>query len=334
MKKILIIAGIFLVYSVNAQNFVYKYVNDYKDIAIEEMNKTGIPASITLAQGMLESNWGRSELSVKANNHFGIKADKSWTGKIMKWEDDDYHNGKLVKSKFRKYKSADQSFIDHSEFLANKKRYRFLFDYDVTDYVSWSKGLVKAGYATDPNYASKLIKIIEKYGLYEYDIEYTPKEIASVKNTKKVKNQDSYTLTYINKAKVVIAHKGETPKSIAKKLKIPVKKIIKYNDNVKRKYHKFKEGDLVYLSKKRKKYYGSDIYYNSKKGETLVDISQKYGISLKYLAKINKIKYHKKLKEGQRIKLKPFRSKPENIVVASSNNDAEYLFDTPLTPGK
>ena len=178
MKQIWVIVVIFLVFNINAQDFVYNYIDEYKDIAIEEMNKTGIPASITLAQGMLESNWGRSELARKAKNHFGIKADKSWSGKTMKWEDDDYHNGKLIKSKFRKYKSADQSFVDHSEFLANKKRYEFLFNYDVTDYVAWAKGLVKAGYATDPKYASKLIKIIEKYGLYEYDIKYAPAEIA------------------------------------------------------------------------------------------------------------------------------------------------------------
>ncbi len=330
MKQIWVIVVIFLVFNINAQDFVYNYIDEYKDIAVEEMNKTGIPASITLAQGMLESNWGRSELARKAKNHFGIKADKSWSGKTMKWEDDEYHKGKLIKSKFRKYKSADQSFIDHSEFLANKKRYEFLFNYDVTDYVAWAKGLVKAGYATDPKYASKLIKIIEKYGLYEYDLKYIPAEIASAKN--KNKKSDSYTLSFINKAKVIIAHEGETPKSIAKKLKIPVKKIIKYNDNVKRRYHKFKEGEVVYLSSKRKKYYGSDAYHTSSKGETLVDISQKYGINLKYLAKINKIKYHKKLKEGQRIKLKPFPSRAGNTVIASNNQNTEYLFDAPLTP--
>jgi LysM repeat protein len=273
-------------------------------------------------------------LSTKANNHFGIKADKSWSGKTMKWEDDDYHNGKLIKSKFRKYKSADQSFIDHSEFLANKKRYKFLFDYDITDYVSWSKGLVKAGYATDPKYASKLIKIIEKYGLYEYDLKYIPVKEAYVKNRTKNKKSGSYTLSHINKAKIIIAHAGETPKSISKKLGISVKKIIKYNDNVKRKYHKFKEGDIVYLSSKRKKYYGSDSYHNSVKGETLVDISQKYGINLRYLARINKIKPHKKLKKGQRIKLKPVFSRSENIVVATSGRNDKYLFDAPLTPEK
>ncbi len=330
MKQIWLILFIFPAFNINAQEFVYNYIENYKDIAIEEMNKTGIPASITLAQGMLESNWGRSELATKANNHFGIKADKSWSGKIMKWEDDDYHNGKLIKSKFRKYTSADQSFIDHSEFLANKKRYKFLFDYDVTDYIAWSKGLVKAGYATDPRYAGKLIKIIEKYGLYEYDLKYSHTQIASANaaNT----NSDSYTFAYINKAKVIIAHEGETPKSIAKKMNIRVSKIIKYNDNVRRKYHKFKEGEVVYLSSKRKRYFGREIFHNANKGETLVDVSQKYGINLKYLAKINKMNSHKKLKQGQRVKLKPVWDKNDNIVVASNTDREEYLFDAPLTP--
>ena len=328
--RILIILNIFLLFGLNAQNFVTDYIENYKDIAIEEMNKTGIPASITIAQGMLESNWGRSELAKKAKNHFGIKADNSWTGKVYKYEDDDYHKGKLIKSKFRVYNSPEESFIDHSEFIANKKRYAFLFKYDITDYRAWTEGLLKAGYATDPNYNKKLNLIIEKYGLWEYDMKYKPENSIVLQTEKEQSKTNSYSFTYINKAKAIIAHDGETPKSIAKKLNISYKKIIKYNDGVKRKYHKFNEGDIVYLSSKRKRYYGNESYYSPSKGETIVDVSQKFGINAKYLAKINKTKLHQKLKIGQRIKLKPVRTNRKNVVLASNEN--KYLFDEPLTP--
>ncbi len=330
MKKFLTVLIIFWTFGLNAQNFVNSYIEKYKDIAIEEMNKTGIPASITLAQGMLESNWGRSELAKKAKNHFGIKADNSWTGKIYKYEDDEFHKGKLIKSKFRVYNSPEESFIDHSEFIAKKKRYEFLFKFDITDYKSWTKGLLKAGYATDPKYNKKLNLIIEKYGLWEYDMNYKPENSLASETKKENPPTNSYTFTYINKSKAIIAHKGETPKSIAKKLNISYKKILKYNDGVNRKNQKFNEGDIVFLSSKRKRYYGNNSYYSPSDGETIVDISQKFGLNAKYLAKINKIKIHKKLKNDQRIKLKPIRPNRKNIVVASNEN--EYLFDKALTP--
>jgi len=153
-----------------------KYINAYKDIAISEMSRTGIPASIKLAQGLLESDWGRSALATEANNHFGIKCGNAWNGESFFKEDDDYENGKLVSSCFRSYDSAYQSFMDHSDFLS-KPRYVFLYEYDATDYKSWAKGLKKAGYATDRKYPSKLISIIEKYELYIYDTEIPDGEI-------------------------------------------------------------------------------------------------------------------------------------------------------------
>lgn len=152
-----------------ANNPSVHYITQYKQIAIMEMQRTGIPASIKMAQALLESGAGRSTLAQEANNHFGIKCGNAWEGDTFYREDDDYHKGKLVKSCFRKFDSALESFMAHSDFLTNQNRYQFLFDYPVSDYKSWAQGLRKAGYATDRAYAQKLIDIIEKYQLYELD---------------------------------------------------------------------------------------------------------------------------------------------------------------------
>ena len=330
MKKILIIVLIFLIYSANAQDFVEKYIERYKDIAIEEMNKTGIPASITLAQGMLESNWGRSVLSKKANNHFGIKAGKDWTGKVFEWEDDEYHKGTLIKSKFRVYDNPEESFIDHSLFLKNKKRYEFLFGYSVADYKAWTKGLVKAGYATDPHYSKKLNTIIEKYGLWEFDMQYKPVEELAANTTLEPEQNQNNTISYINNIKVLIANCDDTPLALSKKTGISVKKILKYNKYIKRKHQKLNCGDIVYLDKKKKKYYGQENTYFAHKGETLVDISQKYGLTVSHLVHINRIRSRKGLKEGQRIKLKNIDI--DSGAIVSNNKDPEYLFEDALTP--
>ncbi len=162
-----------LMTSVSSQSELEAYILDHKDIAIQEMDRTGIPASIKLAQGLLESNVGKSSLSSIGNNHFGIKCGNHWEGKEMYKEDDDYglHN-QLTKSCFRVFNSANESYVAHSEFLLNPKkqyRYGFLFSIPSQDYVAWANGLQEAGYATDPQYAEKLISRIEQYGLYQYD---------------------------------------------------------------------------------------------------------------------------------------------------------------------
>lgn len=140
-----------------------RYVEQYAPLAVEEMYRSGVPASITLAQGLLESRYGLSELAVKGNNHFGIKCHNTWEGKRMYYDDDS--KGEC----FRKYSTPEESFHDHSDFLRYRDRYRFLFDLETTDYEGWAYGLKKAGYATDPAYPSKLIKLVEDYRLYEYD---------------------------------------------------------------------------------------------------------------------------------------------------------------------
>ena len=150
------------------------YLNKYKDIAVIEMYRTGVPASIKLAQGMHESSFGTSSLATRANNHFGIKCKAYWKGSTYYHKDDDFKNGKLIKSCFRSYNSEIESFVDHSNFLSERSYYKHLFNLDRTDYKAWAKGLKAAGYATDKRYAEKIISIIEKYNLHVFDHSKNP----------------------------------------------------------------------------------------------------------------------------------------------------------------
>lgn len=156
--------------SAKANEHTPAYIEQYKTIVVNEMSRVGIPASIKMAQAILESGSGRSTLARQSNNHFGIKCGGSWTGKEVYRHDDDYKNGLLVRSCFRAYDDPAQSFMAHSDFLIDNRRYAFLFDLDIYDYKGWANGLRKAGYATDPNYPTKLIKLIEKYELYLLDL--------------------------------------------------------------------------------------------------------------------------------------------------------------------
>jgi mannosyl-glycoprotein endo-beta-N-acetylglucosaminidase len=161
---------IFVLFSLSiSANHVDEYIQNYQNIAQQEMRRSGIPASIIIAQGIHESSWGKGELAIESKNHFGIKCKDYWTGPTYYIEDDDYQNGKLVKSCFRAYENVEASYIDHTNFLLESERYKDLFTYPKTDYRRWAKGLKECGYATDPNYAEKLVRIIEKYQLYQFD---------------------------------------------------------------------------------------------------------------------------------------------------------------------
>ena len=200
-----------------SKNITYKetvilYIENYSPIAKEEMLQYGIPASITLAQGILESGAGRGELSVKSNNHFGIKCHKGWTGGRV------YHDDDKLQECFRKYKDPKYSFRDHSLFLTQRSRYNDLFQYKKDDYKSWAKGLKKAGYATDPKYPDKLIRIIETYELNIYD-----EEVLGKKKLKKKEKKSSNIKTYV-------VEKGDTLYSISKKFNLTVDTLKKYND--------------------------------------------------------------------------------------------------------
>ncbi len=164
-----------------AKDYVDLYINTYKNIAIQEMMRSGIPASITLAQGIHESAWGRGELALNSNNHFGIKCKDYWTGSSFYFKDDDYdEQGNLIKSCFRAYENPEKSYIDHTDFLMTTAHYQVLFNYSNTDYMRWAKGLKKCGYATDKEYANKLISTIEKYKLHRFDLQMDQREMAYI----------------------------------------------------------------------------------------------------------------------------------------------------------
>ncbi len=283
-----------------------QYIEMWKDEAIKQMVEHNIPASITLAQGILESANGNSELAKYANNHFGIKC-HNWTGEKM-YKDDDHKD-----DCFRKYQTAHESFEDHSEFLTGRDRYAFLFDYDVTDYKAWAKGLKKAGYATNPKYPTLLIDLIERHGLDKYDqlhekVSTKNPEIAAEVNTAKpitvtVTSAMVNTHTVIvsnNKINAITVKEGDTFYKIAKEFEIGLWQLYKYNDLANDDI--LQVGDIIYLQPKRNK--SQTENHTVKKGETMRSISQKYGVKLKKLYKYNELTFGTDLIAGTVIKLK------------------------------
>ena len=269
------------------------YFDQYKDVAVEQMLKYHIPASITLAQGVLESGAGRSELATRANNHFGIKCN-GWTGR-KSYHDDDERN-----ECFRAYDNVYESYQDHSIFLTTSKRYSSLFQLKLTDYKGWAKGLKACGYATSPTYATKLIEIIQLYKLYQYD---TAKGYDKFQ-TQQVKNGDLRHIYAFNKNYYLIARKGDTFRSIAKEVDVSYRKLAKYNER--NKNDKLEEGEIVWLKKKRSKApkdYKGRVHY-VKAGESMYSISQRYGIRLKKLYKINNLLPDYQIRVGEAIRLR------------------------------
>ena len=249
------------------------YIKQYRDIAVEEMKKYHIPASITLAQGLLESGAGQSTLARKSNNHFGIKCGSDWNGRTVRHDDD--ARGEC----FRAYKHPKQSYEDHSKFLAGRPRYASLFKLKITDYKGWARGLKKAGYATNPRYADQLIGIIELYDLHKYDTK------GGLKWMKQ--NPDPHQ-PYINNGLLyIVVRPSDSWKSISKEFDISQKKLRKYNDLYKG--YALQSGDILYLEKKKRKADKEHIVHVLRAGESMYTISQKYGIRLKNLYKLNKM---------------------------------------------
>lgn len=251
-----------------------EYIKKYRDIAVEEMERYHIPASITLAQGLLESGAGQGTLARKSNNHFGIKCGGDWRGKSVKHDDD------ARDECFRVYKNAADSYRDHSKFLAGRPRYASLFKLDMTDYKGWAHGLKKAGYATNPRYAYQLIDIIERYDLYKYD------KKGGLKWMKE--NPNPHQPYLANGLVYVIGRSGDTWKSLSKEFDISKRKLRKYNDLYKD--YVIQDGDILYLEKKNRKAQKGNIVHVLRHGESMYSISQKYGIRLKHLYKMNKMK--------------------------------------------
>lgn len=249
------------------------YIRQYHKIAVEEMKRYHIPASITLAQGLLESGAGRSELARKSNNHFGIKCGRSWDGRTVRADDD------APNECFRAYRHAKDSYRDHSKFLCTGARYAFLFRLKITDYKGWARGLKKAGYATDPRYADRLINIIELYDLDRYD---------SKKGLEWAEEFPNPHQPYLaNDMVYIIARRGDTFEKLSDELGISKKKLRTYNELPKD--YLFMGGEIVYLEKKRRRATKEYIVYVVRQGDSMYSISQKFGIRLKNLYKLNKM---------------------------------------------
>lgn len=275
-----------------------QYINQYKDIAIEQMQRWGIPASITLAQGLFESGAGQSRLAVKGNNHFGIKCN-GWDGRKI-YQDDDT-DGEC----FRAYESVYQSYEDHSRFLANGKRYASLFNYETTDYRAWAKGLKAAGYATNPQYANKLIELIQLYKLYQYDnAKGYDKFMIDHTKSNQLNSVSLHPIKIFNKNYYLIARKGDTFESIGKEIGVSYKKIAKYNERDKR--DQIEAGEVIWLKKKQKKApkdYKDRLHY-VRNGESMYSIAQKYGIRVKSLYKLNGLNPEHEIRVGEGLKLR------------------------------
>lgn len=301
---------------------IQSYISQYKQIALDQEREYGIPATITLAQGILESGAGKSGLTRNANNHFGIKAYGGWTGRIyLAWDDE------ATKSKFRWYNSASESFKDHSVFLKNNSRYRSLFAKSVYDYRGWANGLQRAGYATSPTYAKALIGYIDAYKLYAINggVKLRPGKTVTITRTitreelvqrkdlqmdesEESEEQESFERTIrkfvveINGIRCTILYPGETLASIAMKYDIPKSELLEFNETTNE--EDIKEGDIVFIGKKKKKYDGAQDYYKAREGETLYSVSQQFGIRLASLSKMNQKNSFAILSEGEKIKLK------------------------------
>ena len=275
------------------------YFAQYKDLAIEQMLKYRIPASITLAQGVFESGAGLSELARKGNNHFGIKC-HGWQGRKVYHDDDEKHEC------FRAYRSAAESYEDHSKFLAQQQRYSRLFALRITDYKGWAHGLKACGYATNPKYAQKLIELIELYKLYKYDSAKSYDKFMAKHSAENIYNNGAGNLhpikTY-NKNYYLIAREGDTFKSLGKETGISWRKLARYNERNKRDI--LKAGDIVYLKKKQR--HAEKAFkkrpHAVQVGESMYDIAQKYGIRLSSLYKMNHLDADFNIKPGMLLRV-------------------------------
>ncbi|MDR2801819.1 MAG: glucosaminidase domain-containing protein [Prevotellaceae bacterium] len=291
-----------------------EYIALYKDLAIRQMKESGIPASIILAQGCLESGNGNSRLSVEANNHFGIKCHQSWTGERI------YHDDDALQECFRKYPSPEGSFRDHSDFLRYRDRYKSLFDLEPTDYKAWAYGLKKAGYATHPEYAERLIKIIEENQLYLYDtgvdIEIpAPSVIEAPKlaETPHAPNRKRDIITISrdvyerNGVLYVLARTNDTYEKIAIEYDVKLRRILSFNDAAAN--TTLQKGQVVYIEAKKRKAAKLQPVHIVDKGETLWQISQHYAVKLSSLQKFNYLQNGQEPVEGQALYMRNKMSK-------------------------
>lgn len=333
-KKAILLAGILLgaLQVVPAQGPVRQtreeYVDRYKSIAVAQMERYGIPASITMAQGILESDCGNSWLSLQSNNHFGIKCKRNWTGEKIYYDDD--AKGEC----FRCYPSVEASYHDHAEFLDSQPRYDSLFAYSPTDYKSWARGLKAAGYATAPDYAHRLVRIIEENRLYLLDqpdgerlyaasraggltdperwfADQSSMEVtASGSSTIDPDNyrvtinaHNSYNVYQTNGVHYVLAKEGDTFENIGRKFRLSARNLRKFNDLKDKKAQPMTD-EAVYIERKKKRWEGNARTHVCREGETAYSIGQSYGVRTRSIEKLNRLKPGSVLEEGQQIRIK------------------------------
>ena len=311
-----------------------EYIERYKDLAVSEMIRSGVPASITLAQGMVESDYGRSTLAREGNNHFGIKCHDDWKGPGVRYHDDRRNEC------FRKYSRPEESFADHSDFLKNRPRYSSLFNLPVTDYKGWARGLKQAGYATNPDYANMLIRKIEENNLQYYDTLYqnassmqevqpaapvasypavkqgtslnAEPEPEIVKKTEPAVINDNFKIQINaprimnnNRLQYIIIKEGETIEKIEKEFAVFRWEILRFND-LKDDYVPV-AGQMIYLQAKRDRAEAGKEKHTTSAGETMHSVSQQYGVKLKKLYEYNRMTENEESTEGQVIWLRQLK---------------------------
>ena len=308
-RKTILLAGLLLVASgLSAQKKSRQtreeYIERYKSIAINDMERYGIPASITLAQGILESDCGNSTLAARSNNHFGIKCKSNWTGKKV------YHDDDAKGECFRSYASVEESYRDHAEFLDSSPRYDSLFTYASTDYKSWARGLKAAGYATAPDYAQRLIRIIEESELYLLDQPdgsrlyasrttvggEVPAELGQAVAAGTIdpdhyrvalKAFKGYNVYSANGVPYILAKPGDTFESVGREFRVSAGNLRKFND-VSDKRGEPAAGQPIFIERKQKRWTGDETVHVCRAGETLYSVSQRYGVRIRSLEKLNK----------------------------------------------
>ena len=327
MKKI-VLAIFYVIFATLATHYASaqsrqtreEYIERYKSIAVAHMERYGIPASITMAQGILESDAGNSALSISSNNHFGIKCKKNWTGRKV------YHDDDAKGECFRAYPSVEESYQDHAEFLDSSPRYDSLFSYPSNDYRSWARGLKAAGYATAPDYAERLVAIIEKYNLHLLDQQDGDAVYSSGKNAKQnaeyfalqsnIIRQEAvgidpfrisssvhkgYNVYRTNNTCYVVAKKDDTYATLGKTFAISERMLRRFNDATKT--DTLKENDIVYIERKKERWMGDALLHEVRKDEDLHSLSQSFGIRKNRLARLNRLR-NNALQEGQTIRIR------------------------------
>jgi flagellum-specific peptidoglycan hydrolase FlgJ/LysM repeat protein len=339
-------------HTTNSSQAQLDYIQNYKEAAIAEMYRSGIPASIKLAQALLESASGTSELAQRANNHFGIKcASSSWTGPTYQKKDDDKdEKGDLKESCFRRYNNVAESYADHTAFLRDPRkynRYGFLFNLDRTDYKGWAKGLQSSGYATSRDYADRLIGLIERLRLYEYDQPGAGAGVDPVSNpgpnqvgTNRPRQigddpagqpsrpapdggvvEVRQRVGRVNDVKVVLSQPGETLEDIARAYNLRTEQVVSYNDRGYAPRAPLPENTKVFIQNKKERYHGRTTFHYVREGQTMFEIAQQYGIELAALLKRNKLRRGQEPAVGEGIRLKGSPAKNEVITLRDTAVD-------------